>query len=69
MTDLGMTGPYNSVIGRRTDRVLHRFITQMPSHFEIATDDVRLCGAVVTVETDSGQAMNIERLIISQDTR
>ncbi len=50
ITDCGMTGPYESVIGRRVDRVLHRFTTGMPARFEVATGDVRLCGAVATVE-------------------
>ncbi len=64
ITDCGMTGPYESVIGRRVDRVLHRFTTGMPAHFEVATGDVRLCGALATVDSDSGRALEIQRVVI-----
>jgi metallophosphoesterase (TIGR00282 family) len=62
MTDLGMTGPHESVIGRRIDRILSRFITGMPTPFDVAKDDVRLNGAVVEINPASGKAMSIERL-------
>ena len=45
ITDLGMCGPYDSVLGRRKDRVLKYMTTNMPSPFDVATHDVRLCGA------------------------
>lgn len=62
LTDLGMTGPYDSVLGRRVDRVLHKFLTQMPAHFDVAEGDVKACGAIVTVDTASGRAKAIERV-------
>ena len=65
VTDLGMTGPYRSVLGRRTDKVLHRFTTGMYAPFDVATEDVRLCGAVVEADTDTGRALAIERVSIS----
>jgi calcineurin-like phosphoesterase len=67
ITDCGMTGPYESVIGRRVDRVLHRFTTGMPAHFEVATGDVRLCGALATIDTGSGRATEIKRVVITED--
>jgi hypothetical protein len=67
ITDCGMTGPYESVIGRRVDRVLHRFTTGMPAHFEVATGDVRLCGALATVDSDTGRALEIRRVVILEN--
>ncbi|OHB69402.1 MAG: metallophosphoesterase [Planctomycetes bacterium RBG_16_43_13] len=67
ITDLGMTGPYDSVIGRRTDRVLHKFVTQMPAPFDVATGDVRLCGAIATINSDTGRADEIRRVVILED--
>jgi hypothetical protein len=66
ITDCGMTGPYESVIGRRVDRVLHRFTTGMPAYFEVATGDVRLCGALATVDSESGRALDIRRVVIDE---
>ena len=62
ITDIGMTGPYDSVIGRVTEDVLHRFLTQMPRRMEVAEGDVRLCGAMVDVDRITGKALRIERL-------
>ncbi len=67
ITDCGMTGPYESVIGRRVDRVLHRFTTGMPAHFEVATGDVRLCGALATIDSDTGRALEIRRVVIHEN--
>ncbi|MBI2931913.1 MAG: TIGR00282 family metallophosphoesterase [Planctomycetes bacterium] len=64
ITDCGMTGPYEGVIGRRTDRVLHRFITGMPTPFDVASGDVRLCGAVAVVDSESGRAEAIQRVVL-----
>ena len=62
MTDLGMTGPCDSVIGRTTDAILTRFLTGMPTKFEIASGDVRLHGALLTVDPDTGKALKIKRV-------
>jgi metallophosphoesterase (TIGR00282 family) len=62
MTDIGMTGPHESVIGRRIDRVLSRFVTGVPTPFDVAKGDVRLNGAIVEVNPTSGKAVSIERL-------
>jgi metallophosphoesterase (TIGR00282 family) len=60
--DLGMTGPYDSILGRRTDRVLKATLTQMPFPFDVARDDVRISGALVTFDPATGRASAIERL-------
>lgn len=63
-TDVGMTGPYESVIGMRADKVLRRFLLQTSSPFEVAKRDVRLAGALVDVDEETGKARGIERLLI-----
>jgi len=65
--DVGMTGPYDSIIGRRIDRVLETTRTFMPTQFEVATGDVRLCGAIVDVDPTTGKATAIEPLRIDED--
>ncbi|MHC4873371.1 MAG: TIGR00282 family metallophosphoesterase [Planctomycetota bacterium] len=67
ITDLGMTGPYESVLGRKTENVLHKFVTNMPSRFDVAADDVRLCGAVIEVDDSNGHARSIERVSLSAE--
>jgi metallophosphoesterase (TIGR00282 family) len=64
-TDVGMTGPYEGVIGFKADRVLHRFLLQTPSTFEVAKRDVRLSAALVDVDETTGKARAIERLSIA----
>ncbi len=62
ITDVGMTGPYDSVIGRRVDNVLHRFLTCLPTKFEVAEGNVQLHGAVVDIDESTGKARSIERI-------
>ena len=64
LTDVGMTGPYESVIGMRVDKVLKRFLLQTPSSFEVAKRDVRLAGVVIDVDEATGKARGIERLLV-----
>jgi metallophosphoesterase (TIGR00282 family) len=66
-TDVGMTGPYESIIGRRIDRVLPATLTFVPSYFEVATHDPRFCGAIVDVDTTTGHALSIRRVSINQE--
>ena len=66
ISDLGMTGPYESVIGREKESVLFRFETGMHAPFNVATGDVRLCGALVTVDANTGKALSIARVMISE---
>ena len=67
ITDLGMTGPYDSVLGRRKDRVIRYLMTSLPSPFDVATDDPRLCGILVRVESTTGKATHIERVCVTSE--
>jgi 2',3'-cyclic-nucleotide 2'-phosphodiesterase len=62
--DVGMTGPYASILGRRVDRVLGVSVTSVPAPFDVATDDVRLGGAVIDVDATTGRATGIERIVL-----
>lgn len=62
ITDLGMTGPHDSVIGREKDKVIRRFITYLPSRFAVASGDVRVCGILGEVDDKSGKALTIKRI-------
>lgn len=62
VTDLGMTGPKDSVIGREYNSVLSMFLTGMPAKFELGTQDVWLEGAIVDVDEKTGKARSIERV-------
>jgi len=64
ISDLGMTGPYDGVLGRRKDRVLRSLQTTMPAYFEVATGDPRLCGILVAADPHTGKATAIERIEI-----
>lgn len=64
--DVGMTGPYDSIIGRRVDRVLATTLTGMPTEFEVAMGDVRLCGTIVDVDSASGRATSVRRLCVTE---
>ena len=62
ITDLGMTGPYDSVIGREVEPVLEKFLTGMPNRFDVAQNNVKLCGVIVEVDEKTGKAVKIERV-------
>lgn len=62
ITDVGMTGPHDGVLGRRKDRVLRALTTGMPAPFDVSTDDVRLNGVLVKVNAETGRASHIERI-------
>lgn len=67
ITDIGMTGAHDSVLGRRTASVIKSFRTQMPIPFEIATDDVRMNAILVTIDAQTRTALHIERICIRSD--
>ena len=60
--DVGMTGPFESIIGRKIERVMEAMRTSRPINYDVATDDLRLNGTIVEVDTESGKAVKIERL-------
>jgi metallophosphoesterase (TIGR00282 family) len=64
VTDVGMTGPYDSVIGVKKELVMDRFLTNMPARFEPATGDVRLCAVIVECDPKTGHASSIQRLML-----
>jgi metallophosphoesterase (TIGR00282 family) len=66
ISDVGMTGPYDSILGRRIDRVLSTAVTFIPSPFDVATGDPRLAGAIVDVEPESGRATAIRRVMVTE---
>src|SRR5437762_883052 len=67
LTDAGMTGPHDSVIGVETDAALGRFLTALPQKFETATGNPRLNAVIVDADEESGRAIDIERLSYSAD--
>jgi metallophosphoesterase (TIGR00282 family) len=64
LTDVGMTGPYDSIIGMRADKVLKRFLLQTPAPFEVAKHDVRLAAASLDIDETTGHTRRIERHLI-----
>ena len=66
-TDVGMTGPYASVLGRQVQPVIARFLDGMPRKFEIAEGDVRLCGCLIDLNS-RGRAERIERVVERAET-
>ncbi len=63
ITDVGMTGPYDSVIGMRKEIAIRRFLMQTPYKFEMAEHDVRLCAVFVQVDSETGKATKVEQVI------
>src|ERR1700723_47187 len=65
VTDVGMTGPYDGVIGVKKELVVGKFLNGMPVRFEPATGDARLCAVGIDWGDDNGKARKIERLMLS----
>ncbi len=63
ISDIGMTGPYDSILGRRKDRVLKFLTTGMPQRFEMAVGDPRMYALLVAVDTGTGKAQSVESII------
>lgn len=68
ITDMGMTGPYDSVLGRCKEGVLRAMTTGVPAPFDVATDDARLCGVIITVDSTTGKALAVERITFTEST-
>ncbi|MFH1478915.1 MAG: TIGR00282 family metallophosphoesterase [Candidatus Omnitrophota bacterium] len=62
ITDIGMTGPMDSVIGRTVNTIVEHFIKSMPAKFEVAAEDVELHGVLAEIDEDSGKAISIKRV-------
>ena len=63
ITDAGMTGPYDSVIGIEKDAVIQKFLSQVPVRFEVAKSGTRLCGVMIDADENSGRALRVERIL------
>jgi metallophosphoesterase (TIGR00282 family) len=66
-SDIGMTGPYDSVIGVEKEPVIQRFLTAMPNRFETAKGDPRLAAVVVDADPETGRARGIDRMLLSEE--
>ena len=64
ITDVGMTGPYDSVIGMNKQASISRFLHGVPTRFEPETGDVRLASVIVEIDETTGQASSIERRVV-----
>jgi len=64
ISDAGMTGPFDSVIGIKKDTIIERFLTQIPNKFDVAKNDIRLQGALLDIDPESGKARAIERISV-----
>ncbi len=62
ISDLGMTGPYDSVLGRDKHRVISAMVSGVPCSFDVAEDDARMCGILVSVDSVTGRATHVERI-------
>jgi hypothetical protein len=65
-TDVGMSGPYDSVIGVEREMVLQRFLTGMPGKFEAAKGNPKMCATLVTCDAKSGRASAIQRIMLGE---
>jgi len=63
ITDLGMTGPYDSVIGVDKQAIIQKFLHQIPARFEVAKGDVRLSAVVIEADPETGRALAIQRIL------
>jgi len=63
ISDVGMTGPHESILGRRIDRVLETGVTFVPTLFEVATGDPRLSAVLIEADAASGRALSIRRMV------
>lgn len=66
ISDLGMTGPHESVLGRKIECVLKAIITQMPTRFEVAEKDIRISGVKIVVDSRTGKADSIKRIQVKE---
>lgn len=67
ITDLGMTGPEDSILGSEKEPIIERFITKMPHRFSVARGETVLCGALFSIDTDSGRCTDVKRIRLTPD--
>lgn len=66
ITDVGMSGPYESVIGMKTQAAINRFIYQTPQKYETATEDIHICAVLIDIDLDTGKAVRIKRIVFPE---
>lgn len=66
ITDSGMTGPYDSVIGMKTDAAINRFLYQTPQKYQTATENNHLCGIFAKIDILTGKTIEIERILLPE---
>lgn len=66
ITDVGMTGPYDSVIGMKSDAAINRFLYQTPQKYQAATDNNHLCAVFAKIDMETGKTVKIERIFIPE---
>jgi metallophosphoesterase (TIGR00282 family) len=64
ISDAGMTGPFDSVIGIKKEVIIERFLTQMPNKFDLAKDDIRMQGVILDIDEANGKAISINRISV-----
>ncbi len=69
ITDVGMTGPLDSVIGIRKQLALERLLTQIPWKFEVATEEIALQGVTIEIDAKTGKSQGIQRIKVPLDKR
>jgi metallophosphoesterase (TIGR00282 family) len=67
ITDVGMTGSFDSILGREKHQIIERFITNMPVRFNLAQGDVRMQAVLLEVEENTGRALSVKRIEYRQD--
>ena len=68
ITDVGMTGSFDSVLGIKKEVALERFLTLLPNRYEVAKGDARLQGVLIDVDNKTGRGLSIERLTIAMES-
>lgn len=69
ITDVGMTGSFDSVIGIKKDKAIKKFLTQIPQKFEVAKNDIRFQGAVIDIDSENGKCVDIYRITVKLKER
>jgi metallophosphoesterase (TIGR00282 family) len=69
LTDVGMSGPYDSCVGLRSDIAIRRFMYATPHKYEIAADEVKIAAVVLGIERETGKALSIERILFPEFER
>ncbi|HEX7065363.1 MAG TPA: TIGR00282 family metallophosphoesterase [Bacillales bacterium] len=67
MTDVGMTGPYDGIIGMDREAVLKKFMTHMPVRFEVQNGREQLSGALIDIDPKTGLASSVKRILVNDD--